>query len=62
VIVSGAAIRVVHGRLGRHGSRTVPILDDEINGHLAFETADVSVTEVVAQLMHLPTNTHSTLQ
>ena len=64
MIVSGTAVRIVHRRLGgRHRRRAVAVLDDEVDRHLAFETADVSVTEVVAQLVHLPTRyTHNAVK
>ena len=61
MIVRGTAVSVVHRRLGRHRRRAVSVLDDEVDRHLALETADVSVTEVVAQLVHLPdTGPHTT--
>jgi len=54
VIVSGAAIGVVHRRLPRrHRSSAVAVLNDEINRHLALQTTDVAVTEVITQLVHL---------
>jgi len=52
-------VRGVVDRLGRHRRRAVTVLDNEIDRHLAFEAADVSVTEVVAQLVHLSPRTHS---
>ena len=61
MVVRGAAVSVVHlGRGGgRHGRRrrAVAVLDDEVDRHLALETADVAVTEVVAQLVHLQMST-----
>lgn len=53
------AVGVVHGRLGRHWSRAVTVLDYQIDRHLAFETTDVSVTEVVAQFVNLFTSHHT---
>lgn len=35
------------------GVRRVPVLDDEVDGHLALEAADVALAEVVAKLVHL---------
>jgi len=31
----------------------IPLVDHQVNGHLAFQTRDVSLTEVVAQFMDL---------
>jgi len=53
VIVSGTSVGVVHRWLGRHRSGAVTVLNDEIDRHFTFETTDVSVTEVVAQFVHL---------
>jgi hypothetical protein len=33
--------------------RRVPFVNDEINGHLALETTDISVTEIIAQFVNL---------
>lgn len=32
---------------------TVPLVDHQVDGHLAFETADVTMAKVVAQLVNL---------
>ena len=32
---------------------TIPILDDQVDGHLSLEAGDVAVTEVVAQVVDL---------
>ena len=36
-------------------TQVVLLLNDQIHGHLPLQTTDVSVTEVVTQLVHLPT-------
>jgi len=61
VVVSGAALGVVHRRFGRHWCRAVTVFDDQVDRHLALETADVAVAEVVAQLVHLSTAHHVTI-
>lgn len=39
----------------------VPLLDDQVDGHLPLQTADVPVTEVITELMDLPNRTiHNT--
>ena len=41
--------------------RRVTLVDDKVDRHFTLQTADVSVTEVVAQLVHLPdTGPHTT--
>ena len=35
------------------GPGAVPLVDDEVDGHLALETADVSVAEVIAEFVNL---------
>jgi len=43
-----------HRRDGGRGRRQrVGLLDDEVHRHLALETVDVALAEVVAQLVHL---------
>ena len=38
---------------GRRRRQRVGLLDDQIHRHLALETVDVALTEIVAQLVHL---------
>ena len=61
VVVRGAAVVAVHRRLGRQRRGAVSVLDHKVYRHLAFQTADVSVTEVVAQLVNL-SSPHNTLR
>ena len=44
----GARLAVGVGRTGR-----LPLVDDQVDGHLALEAADVAVAEVVTQLVYL---------
>ena len=49
---------VLKGGLGGEGPPadrppTVPVVDDQVDGHLALEAADVAMAEVVAQLVNL---------
>lgn len=46
--VGGGPGEVVKVRLA-----DVPVLYDQVDGHLAFQAADVPVAEVIAELMHL---------
>jgi len=55
----GAAVSVMHRRLGWHRRGAVSVFDDEVDWHFAFETTDVSMTEVVTQLMHLFASDHT---
>jgi len=41
---------------GTGRGRRVAFVDDEVDRHFTLQTADVSVTEVVAQLVHLNSN------
>ena len=45
----------------RRGRERVGLLDDEIHRHLALETVDVTLAEVVAQLVHLSRPAHAQL-
>lgn len=44
----GARLAVSVGR-----PRWLPLVDDQVDGHLALQAADVAVAEVVAQLVYL---------
>lgn len=44
----GARLAVGVGRTSR-----LPLVDDQVNGHLALEAADIAVAEVVTQLVYL---------
>ena len=46
--VGGGPGQVVEVRLAH-----VPLLYDQVDGHLAFEAADVAVAEVITELMDL---------
>lgn len=46
--VRGGSRQVVEVRLA-----DVPLLYDQVDGHFAFEAADVPVTEVITELMNL---------
>ena len=72
--VGGAgAVRVTGvGRRGPGGARVVvgvaeigfgavPLVDDQIDGHFALQAADVTVAEVVAQLVNLIHNKKKTI-
>lgn len=47
----GAGLAVGVGR-----PRRLPLVDHQVDGHLALQTADVAVAEVVAQLVYLRTD------
>ena len=47
----GARVVVGVAQVGFAGS--VPLVDPQIDGHLALQTADVTVAKVVAQLVNL---------
>lgn len=40
-------------RQGTSGASSVTVIDHEIDWHLALETADVTMAEIVAQFMNL---------
>lgn len=52
-VAAGAAL-AVGGAVP--GAAAVPLVYHQVDGHLALQAADVPVTEVVAQLVHLPGN------
>lgn len=54
--VAAATALSVSGALAR--PRAVPLVDHQVDGHLALQTADVSVAEVVAELVHLRIHGH----
>lgn len=45
--------RIVVGVAQVGFARAVPLVDHQVNGHLALQTADVTVAKVVAQLVNL---------
>jgi hypothetical protein len=49
--VMGARVVVGVAQVGLAG--TVPLVDHQVDGHLALQTADVAVAKVVAQLVNL---------
>ena len=49
---AGIVVGVAEIRLG-----SVPLVDDQVDGHFALEAADVAVAEVVAQLVYLKNRT-----
>ena len=49
--VMGARVVVGVAQVGFAGS--APLVDPQIDGHLALQTADVTVAKVVAQLVNL---------
>lgn len=57
----GAVVAGVGGgarlAVGVGGARALPLVDHQVDGHLALQTADVAVAEVVAQLVYLRNNT-----
>ena len=52
--VMGTRVVVGVAQVGFAGS--VPLVDPQIDGHLALQTADVTVAKVVAQLVNLKRN------
>ena len=53
VAAVGVVVRVTRKSL-RLGNRTpFPLVDDQVDRHLALQAADVPVAEVVAQLVNL---------
>jgi hypothetical protein len=49
--VMGARVVVGVAQVGLAGA--VPLVDHQVDGHLALQTADVAVAKVVAQLVNL---------
>jgi hypothetical protein len=56
----GAVVRAVRRRarlaVGVGRPRRLPLVDHQVDGHLALQAADVAVAEVVAQLVYLRKN------
>ena len=52
--VMGTRVVVGVAQVGFAGS--VPLVDHQVDGHLALQTADVTVAKVVAQLVNLKRN------
>ena len=49
----GVVVRVARESLRLRDRAPFPFVDDEVDGHLALEAADVTVAEVVAQFVNL---------
>lgn len=50
-VMSVARVVVGVAQVGFAGA--VPLVDDQVDGHLALQAADVTVAEIVAQLVNL---------
>jgi len=51
-IAAGAVITIGGaGQLGRFGR--LPLVDNQVNGHLALQATNVPMTEIVAQFVNL---------